>query len=275
MKISVLAENTAVSEQFDCEHGLSLYIEVNDAKILFDFGQSKLFAENAQKLGIDLSAVEFAVLSHGHYDHGNGMKYFMRLNDQAPVYVNEHAFGEYYNASNSYIGLDYSLRDEYAVPDGKTNGNEGRLVTVGDSHTLTDNMVLYTCNDRPRTQFAPKSGLGKMIGGVRVQDDFMHEQYLLIEENGRRILISGCSHKGILNLCNWFRPDICVGGFHFMKLATDAAGSEILGRIAEELLTYPTRFYTCHCTGEKQFELLKEHMGNRLYALKSGMQMII
>lgn len=76
MKITALTENTSCSPFFGCEHGLSLYIVTNEYRILFDMGQTALFAENAEKLGVDLSCVDFAVLSHGHYDHGGGLKRF-------------------------------------------------------------------------------------------------------------------------------------------------------------------------------------------------------
>ena len=93
MKITVLTENTACRESLACEHGLSLYIETGCHKILFDAGQSGAFADNAEALGIDLSAVDFAVLSHGHYDHGNGLVRFLEINGTAPIYLRRDTFG--------------------------------------------------------------------------------------------------------------------------------------------------------------------------------------
>lgn len=77
MLIKVLIENTAISKDFGCEHGLSLYIETGDRKILFDVGASELFLENAKKLGVDVSDVDYLVISHGHYDHGGGLRAFL------------------------------------------------------------------------------------------------------------------------------------------------------------------------------------------------------
>ena len=100
-----------------------------------------------------------------------------------------------------------------------------------------------------------------------VPEDFRHEQYLLVQENGKRILISGCSHKGIVNLVHHFRPDVLIGGFHLMDTP---AGSAEIDEIARILLEYPTVYYTGHCTGEKQYDQLKNIMGERLQPFSTG-----
>ena len=82
MKIVTLMENTACREHLSFEHGLSLYIETQNQKILFDAGQSGAFADNAEKLGVDLREVDFAVLSHGHYDHSGGLARFLELKEE-------------------------------------------------------------------------------------------------------------------------------------------------------------------------------------------------
>ena len=79
MKIVTLMENTRCREDLCCEHGLSLYMETGDHKILFDAGQSAAFGENAEILGVNLKDVDFAVLSHGHYDHGGGLGKFLQI----------------------------------------------------------------------------------------------------------------------------------------------------------------------------------------------------
>lgn len=76
MKITVLVENTGPSE-LEVEHGLSLYIEFDHKKYLLDAGQSDSFFKNANTLKIDLDHSDKAILSHGHYDHGDGFLVFL------------------------------------------------------------------------------------------------------------------------------------------------------------------------------------------------------
>lgn len=253
MKITALAENTSRQPGIGCEHGLSLYIETKAHRILFDMGQTDLFAENAARLGVDLSAVDLAVLSHGHYDHGGGLAAFLRRNRRAPVYVNEHAFEPHYNGTDRYIGLDTALQ------------HSDRLVLTGEEYSIAPGLTLYACNERQRPFAFGAGSLLEQQNGQFLPETFRHEHYLLIEENGKRVLISGCSHKGILNIAAWFRPDVLVGGFHFMKLDLD----ETLRSYAEQLDAFPTTFYTCHCTGEAQYAWMQPHM-QRLHYLSAG-----
>lgn len=255
MRITVLTENTTCREDLACEHGLSLYIETGDQKILFDAGASGVFAENAEKLGIDLAQVDFAILSHGHYDHGGGLGRFLEISKTAPVYVSRHAFGPHHNGPEKYIGLDPALK-----------GN-GQLVYADDFLQIAPGITLHSCNDRKLRFPIEPYGLSRMENGQLFPEDFRHEQYLLIEEAGKRICISGCSHKGILNITGWFRPDVLIGGFHFMKLDPD---SPVLAHAAETLMEHPTVYYTGHCTGERQFDRLKACMGRQLHRLSTG-----
>lgn len=90
MKITVLVENT--SDFLPTRHGLSLYIETELHKILFDMGPDETFLQNAETLGIDLSAADIAFLSHGHYDHGGGLAAFLEINHTAKVYLQKARF---------------------------------------------------------------------------------------------------------------------------------------------------------------------------------------
>ena len=89
-------------------------------------------------------------------------------------------------------------------------------------------------------------------------------------------MISGCSHKGILNITEWFKPDILIGGFHLKSLDTKNQGDiKTLQNLGEKLASYNTTFYTCHCTGESQFDVLKDIMKEKLFYLGTGDKLIL
>ncbi len=263
MKLTVLMENTASEPHFFAEHGLSLYLETSDHKILFDLGQSGRFADNAAQLGIDLSAVDLAVLSHGHYDHGGGIRRFLECNDHAPIYISRSAFGSYYHGTRKYIGLNQALK------------SSPRLIPTDDLLHLNDTLTLCTCNGKAPQFPLDSAGLTEEANGAFVPDCFSHEQYLLIQEAGRTIVLSGCSHKGVLNIVHWLHPDILIGGFHFMDQPVPPKGNPILDHVAKALLVSPVQYYTCHCTGIEPYRYLKAKMQDRLHYLSAGRQLTL
>ena len=252
MKITVLAENTSACG-LPCEHGLSLYIETGTHHILFDSGQSGLFAENAKALNVDLSGVDIAVLSHGHYDHGGGLGKFLELNDHAMIYMSKYAFGQYFNGSEKYIGLDTELK------------KSDRIVYTEGITKIADGLTLDSGENMETVLELGSFGLNMLVDGELLPDNFRHENYLIIEENGKRILISGCSHRGINNIEAHFKPDVLIGGFHLSKLSPGG----MLEEIAEMLDSFDTAYYSCHCTGVEQYNFMKTRM-RRLEYLSTG-----
>ena len=141
---------------------------------------------------------------------------------------------------------------------------------TGDKHKIDDHLILYSCNNEEKSFELGSFGLNMKKGNEFLPDDFRHEHYLLIEEDGRKILISGCSHKGVLNIANWFKPDVLIGGFHFSKLSLD----DTLKDYAEYLDSYNREFYTCHCTGTEQYGFMKNYMHHLSY-LSAGQEIEI
>lgn len=269
MIIKALAENTSISSELGCEHGLSLYIETDKHKILFDMGVSALFAKNALLLGVDLGGVDIAFISHGHYDHGGGLKTFLGMNDKAKVYISSRAFdGHFANFENGGIkpvGLDTALMDS------------GRFLYVGEHLQIDEELTLFSHVRCLRLNPSGNADLLKMEGGSYLPDDFMHEQNLCIVENGKTVLISGCAHCGIVNILehfhgrNGYYPDTVIGGLHLFNPARDTSERpEIVREIAEFLLETKAKFQTCHCTGIESFNLLKQLMGDRIDYLSGG-----
>ena len=255
MRIVCLVENTSSNPQVHAEHGLSLYIEACEKRILFDTGQTDALLGNARAVGVDLASVDLTVISHGHYDHGGGIGAFLGINGHAPVYISERAFGDYRNRHGRYIGLDRALTAS------------GRLVRTGDRTTIAPGIELRTCNELPRRYPAPDDGMTD--GSTGEPDRFLHEQYLVLTEGENRVVLSGCSHKGVLNIVDWLAPDVFVGGFHLMHEEVDPA-SPTLVAVADALTNSRVAYHTCHCTGAAQYGYLKARLGGRLGYLHAG-----
>ena len=254
MQISVLIENTTRNPLLTAEHGLSLYIKTREMSLLFDTGATGAFAENALKMGIDLDQVDALILSHGHYDHGGGIETFLQINSAAPVYLSSSAFGEHYNGAWKYIGLPRHLQDH------------PRLIPVMDRLTLAPGVTLDCCLHRKPICPTEPYGLQVMEDGCFFPEDFTHELYLIIDD-GKKICFSGCAHRGVENILHWLTPEILIGGFHFKQLQP---GDPRLDRAVQEFLKSPCDYYTCHCTGQIQYDYLKAKMGDRLHYLSTG-----
>ena len=252
MKITALVENTS-RLGFNTEHGLCLYIEALNKKILFDTGASDLFYKNALDFGIDLSLVDFLIISHGHNDHGGGISKFLEINSTAPVYISEGAFIPRYNAKGKYIGLNAELL------------SSNRLVFLSSSAKIDTGITVLRLDDENLENPVCSFGLTSAQNGVKAPDTFPDEQYLEILENENKVLISGCSHRGILNIARAFSPTHLIGGFHISKLPL---GSELLS-LGADLDGLNTRLYTCHCTGVPQYEFLSK-ASNKINYISCG-----
>jgi len=250
MKLWTLTENMP-APALEHEHGLSLFIEAAGTKLLFDFGQTAAFLKNAEKMGLRLEEAELAVLSHGHFDHGGGMADLLERFPENEIYVNHYAFGSHHRADGSYIGLDRSLL------------GHPRLRMVHQDLELRPGIRLVQCDAAP----LDSQGLTRREGETFLPEDFRHEQYLWIQEDGKNILVSGCSHRGAALLLEYFRPDVLIGGLHCRHL--DPRGPE-LAALAEALDRSGARIITGHCTGLEQYEVLKKRLGDRIQYMSTG-----
>ena len=89
MKITFLSDNKTEKAACIAEWGLSILVESKGHKVLLDVGSSEIFSRNAKALGIDLADVEALAISHGHFDHTDGMETFAEVNKIAPVYLHK------------------------------------------------------------------------------------------------------------------------------------------------------------------------------------------
>lgn len=266
MRIINLMEDTKGCESCIFEHGLSFYMETEKHKMLLDFGASEATLANAKALNIDLTQVDLAVLSHGHYDHSGGILPFTQINSNAEIYMQKNALGDYYNISitEKYIGID------------KTIANLPQVKLLEGNLKIDSEIELFT-NITGRRFFARGNHILKRKEGENyVEDDFSHEQCAVIHQGEEHILFSGCAHNGILNVLDEYKrlynsyPTTVISGFHMIQKEYTQEDTEVIQNIARELSTLPTKFYTGHCTGKTAFDIMKEIMGEQLVELHCG-----
>lgn len=285
MKITCLMENTIGNELCASEHGLSLLVETKEANILVDTGASDLFLENAKQLDIDLKKVETVFLSHGHYDHGGGILEFCEINSTAGIVMQKSALGDYWHKSEQvekYIGLDARIRElnnlvfverdfEYCK-----DGLKYNFIPENQK-----GVYVFTLNkgDKKKLKCWPEGNLvlKEKIGEKYVQDTFNHEQYIVVKEHGKSVLISGCAHNGILNILEEYQrrfcsnPDVIISGFHMRKkTGYSESDFEVIRETAKILRNSEILCYTGHCTGEEPYQIMKEIMGEQLQYVHCG-----
>ena len=272
MRIINLVENELGSSGCEAAHGLSFYVETENHKLLFDSSPSEVVIRNARMLGVDLTAVDTVILSHGHYDHSGGILPFVELNPRAKIYMQNNAGGEYYAFDGEeqgfrYIGIDKKILSLPQVQ-----------LLKGDTK-LDDELQVFTVDHRAYPLPSTNKRLRELCNGQYIQDEFHHEQNLLLTTGEKKILFCGCAHNGILNVMETLErkfgpaslPDLVIGGFHLMKRTEfSKADTAEVTEIANLLKNYKAHFATCHCTGLSVFNQMKEIMGDQLSYVHSG-----
>ncbi len=214
MLIKTLIEDKKISPNLKNEHGLSYYIETAGHKILFDTGASDTFISNAEKMNVNLDKIDYAIISHGHYDHGGGLNAFLSINSTAPVYINKLAF-----ATHCSKAKDGSIRD-IGIKIPCTDILEKRIVITEENYQISESLELFSDVHGKELFSSCNNSLIIESCGTYSADNFNHDQNLIIEECGKYVLIAGCAHKGIVNILKAFKekkgkyPDFVIGGFH-------------------------------------------------------------
>lgn len=190
MKITVLAGNSACNtdnwntKSKDC---LSLFIEFDERKILFDTGQSDLFISNAKAMGIDLSLVNYMVIPYGHFDHCGSLRHFLKINKKAKIFLHINA------ANQVYTGL-FGLIPYYP------NAQNGRIYFIKEDTQIEEKIVLLEGLPEAVSQPGAQKLLFEQTGSLFVNDKFRHEIVMMLIENEEIVLFSGCPNPGVLNI---------------------------------------------------------------------------
>lgn len=271
MKITVLVENTGPSE-FKIEHGLSLYIEFNDKKYLLDAGPSDSFFKNAHALSIDLDRVDKAVLSHGHYDHGDGFMVFLNQYKDKVVYGAKNIFDDYYSGSGGsvhYIGLSSKLKQM-----------KNRFNTISKDTKIDEKIYLILDDVSNTKEIGVQKKLYKKVDDVLQPDNFDHELSLVFDTPKGLVICNSCSHAGLESIVDNIKKRLnkpvyaYVGGLHMKSTKNHIETSSFTEEQIQNLCIFIKKniqyVLTGHCTGNVSYDLLKKYLKDRIDFLTTG-----
>lgn len=276
MRVTVLIEDTKRADLgLEGELGLSLHISRDNENILFDTGATGKFVGNAEKLGVSLKDVDVTAISHGHFDHGGGLRSFLEINDNSPVYMRTNANEEHYLKAFLFLKKDIGIEKDVF------NDYRDRIKFINDFTEISDDVYLLTDIKLKYPTPAGHKYIYVKKGNEMIHDDFPHELMMVIKDNDGLVIFTGCSHHGVLNMVDAAVqkfPDSPIkalfGGFHFIGLPFFnhmAESKKSVENIGRKLLEYPIeKVYTGHCTGKKAFPILKSVMGDKVEYSKTG-----
>lgn len=273
MKLTTLIENNpGYLSYLKYEHGLSIYIETNDKKILFDTGQSQNFLQNAEALNVDLTTLDYIVLSHGHYDHCGGLKSLLKnysLSSTLCINENFFKFSDKYklkdNVHSKYIGIDF---DPAFIKENNIKIN----YLKNNCTNLTERIYLFT-NFINRNQYEELDQTMKYkLNQIYLTDDFSREVVLGIDTNAGLLLIVGCAHSGIMNIIEEIKKNTgksifgVIGGTHLSKASDD----KIFKTIEYFNKNNIKLAGLCHCSGEKTKDSFQKNFNGNFFNNTTG-----
>jgi 7,8-dihydropterin-6-yl-methyl-4-(beta-D-ribofuranosyl)aminobenzene 5'-phosphate synthase len=269
LNVHILTDNRTTRSDILTEHGLSLWIEKDEQRILFDTGQSAIYCKNAATMGVNLADTDFILLSHGHFDHCGGLEFFPEKEKAPQLHVHPDLFAK-----------KYALREDGQM---RYIGPTWALISLS---WLQDRVIYNTLNSQPSPGIMLSGEIPRVTDfedipgyfhvekdGQVIRDLFVDEQMLVIEEKGGIAVFLGCSHPGVINCVQYAQKlfpgkDILmlIGGMHL-----ENAGLERLKLTIRHLLEMNVqRVIPLHCTGASEIMALKRHLGERCLICSAG-----
>ena len=259
------------------EWGLSVYIEFEGRRYLLDTGASAHFAKNAAAMGVDLSKVDAAILSHAHYDHANGMAEFFGINSTAPFYLRKGADENCYHTHKIFGPIAY--HEYIGIRRGSLKRFADRIRFAEGDAQIAPNVYLIPhknsiASTETRESIARAAHLSVKENGKYRYDSFDHEQSLVFDTPKGLFVMNSCSHGGADNIVKEIAATFpgkkiyaMLGGFHLFRCS-----DETVRAFAMRLRDLDVqKIYTGHCTGNRAFEILKEVLGERAEQMFTGM----
>ncbi len=238
VEISVLNDDRCTNEKCNNSHGLSLFVNVDGFKFLFDVGQDDNYIKNAKTLKIDLNEAKCLVLSHGHYDHTIGLKFLK--NGTKIVCHPRCVVWRKKKSDGCYNGLPFK-KDEFVS---KFDVNFSK-----DPYFLTKDVV-YLGEIERKFDFECKEFPSLFEDGT--DDVAPDDSGVVINTKEGIVVISGCAHSGICNTIEYAKKVLknenvlaVIGGFHLKKI-----NSQVEETVKYFKKTQVKKLYLGHCTSD-------------------------
>jgi 7,8-dihydropterin-6-yl-methyl-4-(beta-D-ribofuranosyl)aminobenzene 5'-phosphate synthase len=273
IRITTLSENTA-NYGFLAEWGLSILVEVGAARILVDTGLSFSATHNAQLLGVDLSAIDHIVLSHGHADHTGGLREVLRRMGEADVIAHPDIWASKYARrrpeDERYVGIPFSREDMESLGAHFNLGREP--VHIADRAMTTGEIPMVSGYEEIDNNLFVKEG------GMLLPDKLADDLTLVIDADFGLVVILGCAHRGIVNTLRHAQGltgkelvYAAIGGTHLFR-----APDEQLRRTIVELRGMGLqRLGVSHCTGFRASALLAQEFGDAFFLNNAGTRLTL
>lgn len=262
------------TSELKSEHGLSIWVEADERKILFDTGQSDILIDNAQQLGIDLATADALVLSHGHYDHTGGIESVIARNSSITIYCNSGVFIPRYSRQS----------DGRMKPIGITRKSLDALHRIfGNIHWVDKPLML--ADDIGITGPIPRETDFEDTGGNffydlegAKPDPVIDDLVVWVQTSRGLCVLTGCCHSGLVNTLQYISSltgqapvHSVIGGFHLLN-----ASPERMENTCDYLHDCNVnRIVPCHCTGEKAVEYLRLRFNDRVQIGRAGSNVIL
>lgn len=260
-RITILYDAFGADPAMTKDWGFSALVEVAGKRVLFDTGDNAdIFAHNVKAKGVDLTKLDFVVLSHRHSDHMAGLNYVLSVNPTVKIYAPKEGFGIFGSSlPSSFYRKDESLPEEMRYYGGKPPEVMKFGAAWANAH--------FELIDQT-TEIAPGITLIALISDMPGTKE-LKELSLAVNTPDGMVLVVGCSHPGIeriVEAATAINPKIhlVVGGFHLV-VATDDAIAKVVTALNDKFKV--ENIAPGHCTGEPTFAALRKAFGNKyIYA---------
>lgn len=267
LEITILSDNYVDKPMLVAEHGFSCLVKYNGLNILFDMGQRSCLSNNLLKLCKNRK-IDFAVLSHGHYDHSDGLKDFDI--PTLDIYAHSKVFIEHLRKGSNnfeFIGVDKAIKGDKRY----------NFILNEDIVEIKKGVFLSGTVNRTNDFNVDENLYLKKEDGI-LKDNFPDEQYMVIKTEKGVVIFTGCSHCGVENILEDVKLKFknenlfaIIGGFHLFQsdiTTIKNTGNAILASNIKKIITG-------HCTGLNGYYILKEMLGEKVTFSKVGLKVKI